>query len=84
MTNGQDKPSIGKCDCLYRDQKDNLSVALDIAESRYKDIIESIRKNEKPYRDAGIDPNTLAEANLGVMLKFVDTRNKIQDIPECK
>lgn len=80
----QTKSLIGKCDCLYPDQKNNLLIALDISESKYKDIVESIRKNEEPYRDSGIDPNTLAGANLGIMLKFVDTRNKIRDIPECK
>lgn len=75
---------IGKCQCLYSDQKDNLLVALDIATYKYKDIVESIRKNEEPYRSSGINPNTLAAANIGIMAKFEDTRNKIKDIPECK
>ena len=75
---------IGECQCLYPDQKDNLLVALDIAEDKYKDIVESIRKNEEPYRSSGIDPHTLAAANIGIMAKFADTRNKIKDIPICK
>lgn len=33
---------IGECECIYSDDKDNILVALGIAESKYENIIKEI------------------------------------------
>lgn len=75
---------IGECECIYSDDKDNILVALDIAEAKYENIIKEIDRIPGAYQKSGLNPDTAIQIHKNIIKKFRDTRRKVGNTKICE
>lgn len=68
-----------KCECINSEDKDRILVALDIAEEKYNNHIENLKRQPNSKHD--IDKNVMIQASKKLIEGFKNTKQRIID---CK
>lgn len=83
MTEKEKDRFIGECECIYSDDRENILVALSIAEAEYEGNNKEIERIKGAYQKVGIDPNAMIETNKGIIKRFAGTRRKVGNVKLC-
>lgn len=78
----QDVP-LGKCECFYPGQKEEILTGLDASIEKHRSILEHFGKYKDVYKREKIDVELLNSIQNAFIEEAEDTKDRVKMIPNC-